>query len=594
MEREVKQQPQQWMMILPSSSSSFDRTIRPQETEEEEKKKKKKSSVTTTSPSLFSLSQQQATTNATTTTTITTTITTSTTTSTSTSNLRHPHLLPQLQALVERARNQSAAATSASSTSSSYVFRNAVAQSYVQHHRAACRGKERLVEIVFESSGLRPDKYPGTKAVVVLGTSRIRLDQPALCHALPTMEFIQNNYGTAGPIIHGLETCAAYQDLLLLSQQQKQQPQPTVEPGPRVGGLYHSGTNALSRTLENNLHLPVPKKSKWDSPFDLPWGKHIPSKYRFRNTHPSGNPDRHDLALPIIVIRNPFPWMSNMCREGYDARFIKFRIGCPKLVLSDQNHNQTNRVVVRADQTGKQYTDHYATLADMWSEWYREYLDADYPRLMIRYEDTLLYGPEIMEVIRVCSGAASRHANSDTDGGNHSNHSSPKFVYHAQEARAWGGPGSLFGALTKLGKTDHYFQTVGGADQEYLLHKGLDQRLMQLFHYPQVPTEIRPESKWTMTTGAVGLRQPPGRGPLLPPPPPPPFAAANNARMNKSWGQRSPTVPSSNLGLDRVESPRAQRQQHITVLWTDVFRRRGEHDLRSKLRRPVSLRSIGR
>jgi len=35
---------------------------------------------------------------------------------------------------------------------------------------------------------------------------------------------------------------------------------------------------------------------------------------------------------------------------------------------------------------GRNFWRHWKSLAHVWSEWYREYLDADFPRLIIRFE----------------------------------------------------------------------------------------------------------------------------------------------------------------------------------------------------------------
>ena len=41
----------------------------------------------------------------------------------------------------------------------------------------------------------------------------------------------------------------------------------------------------------------------------------------------------------------------------------------------------------------------------MWNTFYRDYLNADFPRLIIRYEDLLLHADEIMPQICECVGA---------------------------------------------------------------------------------------------------------------------------------------------------------------------------------------------
>lgn len=137
-------------------------------------------------------------------------------------------------------------------------FRNPNAQKYVEKYADACRGKEKLVDIVFASS-------VGSDNFNTLESS------PDLCQVLPTIQGIIDVHGSHGPIIYGLETCAAYQEKVQKASEQywQQNSSNIPRPGPRVGGLYHSGTNALVRTLENNLP-PLPRMSKWDSPYELP------------------------------------------------------------------------------------------------------------------------------------------------------------------------------------------------------------------------------------------------------------------------------------------------------------------------------------
>jgi hypothetical protein len=42
-------------------------------------------------------------------------------------------------------------------------------------------------------------------------------------------------------------------------------------------------------------------------------------------------------------------------------------------------------------------SDSHLSLAHFWSEWYRLYMDADYPRIIVRFEDLLFYGEEVTE-----------------------------------------------------------------------------------------------------------------------------------------------------------------------------------------------------
>jgi len=136
----------------------------------------------------------------------------------------------------------------------------------------------------------------------------------------------------------------------------------------------------------------------------------------------------------------------------------------------------TQRVTVRAHQTGFKYEDEYESLADMWSEWHRQYLRATYPRILVRFEDTVLYAEELMRIISKCSGAPMM---------------SNQFRYVAGEARDWAGgkKGSLLKSLSKLGQYDVSYRKLladgTGKNREYL-QSALDPELMRIFRYTPI------------------------------------------------------------------------------------------------------------
>lgn len=174
-------------------------------------------------------------------------------------------------------------------------------------------------------------------------------------------------------------------------------------------------------------------------------------------------PFRHDIVMPIFVIRDPFFWIHSMvrkkrrcklvesihlvrfphlfcllqCESPYNMEWdrnqtttsttnnstvaqettIETPLRCPKLVALDRmaaatrnkNMNHTHfdelmgePVTISWSQTVSR---EYKSLAHAWSEWYREYLDADFPRLMVRFEDLIFHAPAVLEKIRECVGA---------------------------------------------------------------------------------------------------------------------------------------------------------------------------------------------
>lgn len=130
-----------------------------------------------------------------------------------------------------------------------------------------------------------------------------------------------------------------------------------------------------------------------------------------------------------------------------------------------------NQVEVKAHQTGKRFTDYYDTLADFWTEYHRQYLEADYPSIMIRFEDMLFYGEEVMAILSECTGIPLQG----------------DFRYAAGDARGWRSDGTaargLVDALIKHGGKDPYYEkTMAPRDKKYLL-KALDPHILDLFHY---------------------------------------------------------------------------------------------------------------
>jgi hypothetical protein len=86
---------------------------------------------------------------------------------------------------------------------------------------------------------------------------------------------------------------------------------------------------------------------------------------------------------------------------------------CPNLVALDRMAAASMNDTTHVDElmgepvetAWSQTTRKYKSLAHVWSEWYREYLDADFPRLIVRFEDLIFHAPAVLEQIRECVGA---------------------------------------------------------------------------------------------------------------------------------------------------------------------------------------------
>jgi len=120
----------------------------------------------------------------------------------------------------------------------------------------------------------------------------------------------------------------------------------------------------------------------------------------------------------------------------------------------------------------KNQTFSWTSLAHLWSDWYRRYLVADYPRLIVRFEDMLLHGPEVMKIIANCTGAQVPE----------------KFFHQTKSAKGHGSHTDFLKAIFKTANPDLRISQLTEADLDYAATH-LDKDLMRIFQY-KVPTEV--------------------------------------------------------------------------------------------------------
>ncbi len=243
------------------------------------------------------------------------------------------------------------------------------------------------------------------------------------------------------PIIHGLETCEAFQGISADNPSQRR-----IAPA----GLFNTGTNLLSVLLEYNCQNPhrVAKfkgnaKRGHGNEWQPLWGKHVPARYR--GTYVTAKNPKYsvDEVLPIVLVRNPYGWMKSMCRNPYTASWEgRSSKSCPKL---KKGNNQWNEVNVRfgAGQT------HHKSLGHLFNDWYGDYFysnstiddgskrntTAPFPRLMIRFEDIIFFPREVTEAVCKCAGGTIGHRADDKDVANGT------FHYVVRSAKAGFGHG---------------------------------------------------------------------------------------------------------------------------------------------------------
>jgi hypothetical protein len=121
----------------------------------------------------------------------------------------------------------------------------------------------------------------------------------------------------------------------------------------------------------------------------------------------------------------------------------------------------------------KQNIVHWDSLVDLWNDWYRQYLQADYPRLIIRFEDLLFQAPAVMKQISDCMGV-------DFD--------ATKFRYQTARAKGHGSGTDFLHAIIKSGNETARKKGMTQEDLKFAAQH-LDADLMRIFQY-QTPFEI--------------------------------------------------------------------------------------------------------
>lgn len=309
-----------------------------------------------------------------------------------------------------------------------------------------CYGKERVVDIL-ERSGMD------------------RSEAESHCDELPTWEFLTDLYGDK-PVILGLDSCRRYRKSLKSVRWRLQK-----VGGFQVDGLFNVGTNAMAHTLLRNLD-----KGRWYKPgvdmYDplywekmdinangVSWGKHALLKYR---------PHQPYKSLPLAIVRDPYSWMQSMCKARYRSSWKRDLDDCPNLVVSpeyrDRYNHSTYPVTVKKTEREPNITDTLPSLSDYWSRFYGDYYNATFERVVIRFEDTLLFGEEVIEALSECTQSPRKKP----------------FEQFVPTAKDHGNSTGFLSAIKKLGRNRD--SRLTHLDKGYA-RLSLRADIMQYFHY---------------------------------------------------------------------------------------------------------------
>ena len=114
----------------------------------------------------------------------------------------------------------------------------------------------------------------------------------------------------------------------------------------------------------------------------------------------------------------------------------------------------------------------YDNLVDMWNKFHSDYFNADFPRLMVRYEDLLLHTDEVLPQICECVGGTLLDSEKGVQLQAHS----------SKDPKIFGKTSGLISTLKKYG--DHAKRTQHFSKGDMIFaDQNLSKDLMDAFHY---------------------------------------------------------------------------------------------------------------
>jgi hypothetical protein len=276
-----------------------------------------------------------------------------------------------------------------------------------------------------------------------------------------------------------LETCEAFQ----------QQRGDAADHFVGTAGTFNSGTNLMSELMIHNCQMTarmkkygkVNKGIRWQ----VPWGKHTPvgnDEYRLSHVTEKDKGVDPNNILPAVTIRDPYVWMQSMCRIHYKAFWAHDNKSenrhCPNLVPTEMDRRlfpflrDKDHVPVRVKYP--EFVQQHDSLVGFWNDWYNDYMNASFPRLIVRFEDLVFHAKDVVTQVCHCAGGEMKKK---------------KFTYIVDSAKkgdAAHGPQeartSLVDAMIRYGKDTGRLKYMTKDDLQYA-REHLDPKLMEFFNY---------------------------------------------------------------------------------------------------------------
>lgn len=288
--------------------------------------------------------------------------------------------------------------------------------------------------------------------------------------SLPPLSDIVDVYGP-DPIILGEDRCDMFQFSV-----------PLEEAFIAPAGMFNTGTNLLESLLIKNCYIQEKVKKYGNGHngirFQVPWGKHSPVSWRFKHTAPTFKGIDQSTFLPAVVIKDPYTWMNSMCRHQYAASWRNIEGHCPNLVpITPEEENMISPR--KTFQVSINYHKHNVTrhdsMTELYNEWYGDWMDVEFPRLIIRFEDLLFHAEEVVGRVCKCGGGVMK------DG---------PFQYvqdSAKKGAAHKGSNGLVKSMLQYGNVRKRTEGYSLQDLQYA-ESSLRSDILDVFHYNKIPS----------------------------------------------------------------------------------------------------------
>lgn len=323
---------------------------------------------------------------------------------------------------------------------------------------------------------------------------------------LPTWTQVTSLIGNA-PVIHGLEHCSSFNPSEAILA---------------IAGMMNTGTHLLYSMLKENCDI-------YSSSFgdrsgfaqqrvrpQVNWEKHeLPMFRGVTDVFQDYNYDLDDI-VPVVSTRDPYSWMQSMCRKPYAAAWFYTDQHCPNLILTPEDRKVHARYHAWVAQQAIEQTDYtgaaqgeaeimgglvgkafvaplptgdtvpvtvhfhsvnmtYPTIAELWNEYYRAYVDDGHPSIQVRVEDLIFFPKQVTKSICECAGGTIH----DMD---HFDYITKALKHDSVVGEATTKEHSLVDMLVKYGSGEERTTQMTREDLEYA-KVALDKSLMDLYGY---------------------------------------------------------------------------------------------------------------